>query len=94
MLENIIRHFENQTQYDNDLTVTEARQDTYATDMKDSTNAGADLQIDRAMDNKIKGELTNSYKKGRQQNRHKADEHCNTNTVLIATFLRKKAKKT
>ena len=44
--------------YDNNLTSTEARQDTYATDIKDNINIANDLQIDRAADNKINGRLT------------------------------------
>ena len=49
-LEDIIRQFENQTQYEKDLTLIKARQDTYATHIKDSTqhNIWAEITVTTA----------------------------------------------
>ena len=81
-VEDIMIQFENQTQYYNDLTLTKVIQNTYATDMMHNTNTATDPQIDREVDNKINGELTKPPKKERQQNRHKTDEHCETNIQM------------
>ena len=42
-----------------ELTLTEARHDTCAKDMKDNTNPTTDLHIDKAADNKINSEPSN-----------------------------------
>ena len=49
--------FENQTLYDKDLTLTQARQSTYTKDMKDNTNTTSDLHINREVNNEINDEL-------------------------------------
>ena len=87
-LEDILRPFENQTQQDNDLTLTEAKQDTYATYMKDNTNI-TDLQKDRAVDNKINRELTNPPKK--EDSKTGTDEDCNTNIQMQCSRIVKKS---
>ena len=58
--EDITRQFENQTQYDNDLTLTEAM---HVTDMKDNLNTKTDSEIDRTADNEINGEPTDPPQK-------------------------------
>ena len=76
ILEDLIRHFENQTQYYNDLLLSDARQAIYTTNTKDNTNTTG-LQIDRAVDNKINGKLTNPSKKGNSK----------TDTMYINTVM-------
>ena len=44
-----------------------------------SSNTTNTQQIEIAVDKKVNGETDDSSNKGRQQNRHIADQHCKTN---------------